>query len=72
VTVPTASDLEARLLKLEEKVAYQDKLLYELNDVLVTLRRAQDALLSRVETIERALRDELGGREVPNEKPPHY
>jgi uncharacterized coiled-coil protein SlyX len=63
---------EARLLKLEEKVAYQDKLIAELNDVVVSLHRAMDALGSRLQVIERELRAELGAREMPNEKPPHY
>lgn len=63
---------EARLLKLEEKVAYQDKLIAELNDVVVSLHRTADALSGRVRTIERELRAELGARDMPNEKPPHY
>jgi uncharacterized coiled-coil protein SlyX len=63
---------EARLLKLEEKVAYQDKLIAELNDVVVSLHRATDALSSRLQTVERELRSELGARDMPNEKPPHY
>jgi uncharacterized coiled-coil protein SlyX len=67
----TASD-EARLLKLEEKVAYQDKLIAELNDVVVSLSRARDALGGRLQTIERELRSEHGARDMPNEKPPHY
>ena len=63
---------EARLLKLEEKVAYQDKLIAELNDVVVSLRRETDALRGRIKVIERELRNELGAREMPNERPPHY
>jgi uncharacterized coiled-coil protein SlyX len=63
---------QARLLKLEEKVAYQDKLIAELNEVVVALRRETDALGGRVRTIERELRNELGTRDMPNEPPPHY
>jgi uncharacterized coiled-coil protein SlyX len=63
---------DARLLRLEEKVAYQDKLIAELNDVVVALHRATDALGGRVRVLERELRNELGGREMPNEPPPHY
>jgi uncharacterized coiled-coil protein SlyX len=63
---------EARLLKLEEKVAYQDKLIAELNDVVVSLHRATDALGLRVSSLERDLRSELGARDMPNEPPPHY
>jgi uncharacterized coiled-coil protein SlyX len=68
---PVASE-EARLLKLEEKVAYQDKLIAELNDVVVTLHRKSDQLKSRVDVLEAALKTELGLRDVPNERPPHY
>ena len=63
---------ETRLLRLEEKVAYQDKLIAELNDVVVSLHRATDALSSRLRVVERELRSELGARDMPNEKPPHY
>jgi len=34
--------------------------------------RATDVLGGRLQTIERELRSELGARDVPNEKPPHY
>ena len=63
--------LEPRLLKLEEKVAYQDKLIAELNDVVAALNRANSELRERVALLERTLRSELGPREMPNERPPH-
>jgi uncharacterized coiled-coil protein SlyX len=63
---------EARLLKLEEKVAYQDKLIAELNDVVVSLHKKNDQLEARFKVVETALRSELGLHDVPNEKPPHY
>ncbi len=62
-------DAEARLLKLEEKVAYQDKLISELNDVVVKLSRDLDELRGRLHSAERTVRDELGARDMPNEKP---
>jgi uncharacterized coiled-coil protein SlyX len=62
----------ARLLTLEEKVAYQDKTILELNDVIVTLNRQVSDLKARVEQIERLVGSELSRREMPNEKPPHY
>ena len=66
------AEKEARLLRLEEMVAYQDKLIAELNDVVVSLHHQVDGLQVRLRNIEGALRTELGGRDVPNEKPPHY
>jgi uncharacterized coiled-coil protein SlyX len=62
----------ARLLNLEEKVAYQDKTIAELNDVVVTLNRQVSDLKSRIEQLERLVGTELSRREMPNEKPPHY
>jgi uncharacterized coiled-coil protein SlyX len=61
-----------RLLHLEEKVAYQDKTIAELNDVVVTLNRQVSELQARVGQVERLLGSELSRREMPNEKPPHY
>ncbi len=69
------SELEtatARVLRLEEKVAYQDKLIAELNEVVVALHRRSDELERRLGAAERTIRSELGAREMPNEKPPHY
>jgi uncharacterized coiled-coil protein SlyX len=63
---------ESRLLKLEEKVAYQDKLVADLNEVVVSLHRRFDELRARIDSTERTLRQELDGRDVGNEKPPHY
>lgn len=66
------SGSDARLLLLEEKVAYQDKTIAELNDVLVGLNRLVTDLKGRLEQVERAIGGELSRREMPNEKPPHY
>ena len=64
--------MTARLLVLEEKVAYQDKTIAELNEVVVALHRRVDELRGRLDTAEGTLRQELGPRDVPNERPPHY
>lgn len=61
-----------RLLTLEEKVAYQDKTIAELNEVVVDLNRLVTDLTSRVTQLERLFGAELSRREMPNEKPPHY
>jgi uncharacterized coiled-coil protein SlyX len=70
MNAPVSDD--ARLLKLEEKVAYQDKIIAELNEVVVALNRRVSELSGRLEAIERTVRAELGPREMPNERPPHY
>lgn len=61
-----------RLLKLEEKVAYQDKTIADLNDVVIELNQTVTALARRLEAVERLVRAELGRRDMPDEKPPHY
>jgi SlyX protein len=61
-----------RLLNLEEKIAYQDKTIAELNEVVVTLNRQVSELKARLEQVERLVGSELSRREMPNEKPPHY
>jgi len=67
------SDLEdSRILALEEKVAYQDKAIADLNEVVVDLNRGVSEMRTRLEGIERLVGAELTGREMPNEKPPHY
>jgi len=63
---------EARFLKLEEKVAYQEKTIADLNDVVVELHKRVDELRTRLEAAERTLRSELAARDMPNEPPPHY
>lgn len=62
----------ARLLNLEEKIAYQDKTIAELNDVVVALNRQVSDQKARLEQVERLIGAELSRREMPNEKPPHY
>ena len=61
-----------RLLNLEEKIAYQDKTIAELNDVVVALNRQVSDQKARLEQVERLIGGELSRREMPNEQPPHY
>lgn len=70
--MPTHSVDEARLIRLEEKLAYQDKLIDELNEVVTSLNRDNAELTRRLEVLERAYRELAAPREMPNEKPPHY
>lgn len=63
---------EERLLRIETKIAYQDKLIADLNDVIVDLNRTVSEYRKRLDAVERAFRSELERRDMPNEKPPHY
>jgi uncharacterized coiled-coil protein SlyX len=62
----------SRLLVLEEKVAYQDKTIAELNEVVAELNAQLSNALKRVGQLERLIGAELSQRDMPNEKPPHY
>jgi SlyX protein len=67
--------IEARLIELETRVAYQDDALRELNEAVV--RQQQE--ISRLERLCIGLQNRLialadggGGSPVVDEKPPHY
>ena len=67
---------EERLVEIETKIAYQEKALKDLNDVLYEQQQEIDrlgtickALLSRI----KELSEMAPGIDAPaNEKPPHY
>ncbi len=63
---------DLRFIQLETKVAYQDKLIAELNEVIIERTYALDALARRVEAVEKLLREPPGETGPANEKPPHY
>jgi SlyX protein len=71
----TAQNAEARIDALEEKVAYQDQMIEDLNTAVTdqwkeieTMRRVVANLLDEVKEMELAARA-IPGREPP---PPHY
>jgi uncharacterized coiled-coil protein SlyX len=56
-------DFECRLLTLETKLAYQDKLIEDLNDVVIEQRREVDDLRRRLDAFARYVQGE-GGEEA--------
>jgi uncharacterized coiled-coil protein SlyX len=60
------------LIELEMKIAYQDKTIADLNDVVVSLNRHVSELARRLEAVERTIRNHEEVREMPIEPPPHY
>lgn len=69
------SDTDERLARLETHVAFQDKLLEELNGVIITMRGQLDAATARLADAESrldALRERVGEGGAADEKPPHY
>jgi uncharacterized coiled-coil protein SlyX len=65
-------DPTERFVLLEMKVAYQERLLEELNQVLIGKSRELEELTRRLRALEELAR--LGGQDakVPHERPPHY
>lgn len=60
-----------RFINLESKLAYHEKLLADLNEVLLERGQEIDTLKARVEALERQYQE--GEQESPgHEPPPHY
>ncbi len=60
-----------RFIHLETKIAYQEKLISDLNDVVLSHTRALDRLEHRVQQLEAMVREQPAGP-LGHEKPPHY
>ncbi len=60
-----------RFVLLETKIAYQEKLISELSEVLVEHSQTIDRLELRVRRLEQALR-ENAGEPMGHDRPPHY
>ena len=66
------ADEDERFIQLETKIAYQEKTIAELNEVVTELNQLATDLARRLDRLERSVHAELGPRDMPNEKPPHY
>lgn len=67
------STTEERFVTLETKVAYQEKLLADLSDILAEQSRDIADLRRQLERMERAYRDAKDEKQtLPHEPPPHY
>lgn len=67
----TDSKIDARFIALETKIAFQEKLLLDLDDVITQQDKNLDELLLKVNRIENAFR-EISGDKPGHEAPPHY
>lgn len=60
---------DKRLTDLEVKVAFQEHLLHELDDVIRGLQNTVDTLRREIHELREQLPEDA---EDPNQKPPHY
>jgi uncharacterized coiled-coil protein SlyX len=67
----TLDRTQERFLALETKLAYQEKLLAELHEVLLERGQEIDALKRQMANLERVYR-EGPGPDPTHEAPPHY
>ena len=66
---------EQRLIDLETKIAHQEYLLEELNQVLYEQQKTIDKMEATLASMGKRLKELLKGNEDirgPDEKPPHY
>jgi len=64
---------ERRFVTLETKIAYQEKVIADLNDVIVEQGRDFEKLVRRMTRLEQQIEQLLGTLDTsPAEKPPHY
>lgn len=67
---------EERLIEIETKIAYQDKTIKDLNDVVYEQQQEIERLASICDLLTKQVRElsefSLGSDAPANEKPPHY
>lgn len=68
-----AESTDRRLRALEERLSFQQRLLDELNEVVLGQRAVLDRLARELAACRAAIGDlSLRGDDLPHEKPPHY
>ena len=65
------TDVLKRIEDLETRVAHQEKVIAELNEVITAQWKKFDVLESQIRHLRGEL-ESLDQRDVPNERPPHY
>ena len=64
--------VESRFVDLETKVAFQEKTISDLNEVVIEQERALGELRRHVKTLEQQLRGLVDDADPAIERPPHY
>ena len=66
---------DAQLIDIETKLAYQEDLLQELNQIVISMQQQIDKLELRNQMLRdnlKQIEDSLPSDSNPNEQPPHY
>jgi len=66
------SDDSSRLDALEMRIAHQDKMLADMNDVITSQWQTIDALRRLVSELREEFREIVPLRTIPEPPPPHY
>ena len=64
--------MDDQIIRLEERLAYQDKLIADLDEVVRSLHQRLDLFERRVSSISESLRNMAEDVGPADEKPPHY
>jgi SlyX protein len=65
------SDVQLRIEELETRVAHQDKIIAELNEVITAQWKKFEALERQINHLRGEV-ESFDQRDTPNERPPHY
>ncbi len=65
----TTASADQRMIEIETKIAFQDKLLDELNGVVYQQQLKVDELEKKVSDLQKKISDDINGAHIP---PPHY
>ena len=68
----TEDELQARIVELEVKVAYQDKALRDLDEIVVAYAARVDELARQLTELRQRTDDSASAGEITDEPPPHY
>lgn len=66
------NSIDKRLEEMELRLAYQDKTIADLNDVITAQWKKIEALERQLLRLDEELRDLDSLEAPPNQKPPHY
>jgi len=66
--------MENRIVQLETKSAYQERLIQELNEVVITQQNQIDALSQSLKQLRDYMQNNTGQQSSPEQEapPPHY